>query len=272
MMVLYVLLAWLGVALVSWAYDRAVRAQVQRMAALPQIAAHLHGTHDVASAAGSLHGVAVRFHFDDRGLGSSVEHWTLIEAELPASYPLAIHVRPHGWTDRALRARGEMVDVKLGDAAFDAAFLVEAAPEDVARQLLDAGARGLLLSHRRAELDTVSDESKRVLRLALRGWLEDPGAALHAIEHVARIAAQVRAAYAETQPAQSAQLTGAPYRPQLDEPPPRDAAGEVAALDAQRTRRPDPSGLQRAVTSAATLLATGAALLALAAVVRWLQR
>jgi hypothetical protein len=226
---------------VAWAIAAASRRRERRNTALHQIAAHFAGDAQGAVASGRLHGIPVMFRFTTHGSGSNARPWTEIDVEVPASYPLAIHLRRHAWLDKGRIARGDMIDLQLGDPAFDEAFLVEAAPEDIARGLLDAGARSFLLAHGRIELDTVSEGDLRFLRFALQGWIEDVPAATLAIDHAVRFGARVREAYAAADSAVPVRVGGAPYRPALDAQPMRDASAarvaEVAALEALRAAR-----------------------------------
>ena len=64
-----------------------------------------------------------------------------------------------------------MVDVEIGDPAFDRAFLVEAAPAQIARILLDSSVRRLLASHHAVSLTTESPGGRSVVRLSVRTWL-----------------------------------------------------------------------------------------------------
>ena len=226
---------------IMWAVAASLRQAERRKTTLGQIAEHLRGSHDASTASGKSHGVAVTFRFESRGSGSNSESWTEIDVEVPRAYPLSLHVRHHGSSDRASIASGEMVDVQLGDAAFDEAFLVEAAPADVVRILLDHDARGLLAAHPRVELDTVDVGERRVLRLAILGWVEQTATATAAIGAVARIATRVREAFAAVDRTIAVQDKGAPYRPMLDDQPVRDAEAarshEVTAVEAIRTAR-----------------------------------
>ena len=247
----------------AWAIAAGGRQAEQRKTALGQIADHLRGSHDGSSASGESHGVAVTFRYATRGSGSSSESWTEIDAEVPRAYPLSIHVRRHAWRDRARIASGEMIDIQLGDAAFDDAFLVEAAPADVVRLLLDQAARSFLAAQPRVELDTVEVGGRRVLRLSLHGWIEQVPAATAAIAAAAQIGARVREAYAAVDRS-AVQEQGSPYRPMLDDQPARDAAAarshEVATVEAIRTARIESGKIVAGVVFATILFIMLAAL------------
>jgi hypothetical protein len=208
---------------------------------LSEIATVLGGTATASTAFGVRHGTTVRVELVTRGTGKSAEAWTVLEAVLPDGYPLALHIRRHHWLGVTRVARGGVVDLPLGDAAFDKAFLVEAAPEDIARGLLDTSARDFLRHFRRVELDTVAIADFKVLRLAIRGWIEDASAALVAIDFLVKLGVRVPDVYLAVDGAAPARIPGSPSPPQLDHRParavPAARAVEVAALEAMRARR-----------------------------------
>jgi hypothetical protein len=232
--------------MIRWSRDRA-----KLGAATARLGALLGGGHDLrggvwgaacGEAWGSALGAPTRVRFATRGHGTNDDavRWTEIDVELPR-YPLALYLRRHGWLDALQVARGAMVDLTLGDAAFDAAFLVEAAPADVARKLLDAKARAALASYDCVELTTEQAAAGPVLRLAIRGWLEDGDAALAAAQLAVTMVRRVRQAYAEVEDEAPLAAVGAPFRPALDDGPARRAAAdreaEVARLAGLRAAR-----------------------------------
>lgn len=226
---------------VAWAIAAAARRKQMRKSALSEIASYLGGHGSATRAFGVRHGVAVTFEFATRGSGSDRESWTEIDVVVPAAYPLAIHVRRHRWLDKRAITRGDMIDLQMGDVAFDEAFLVEAAPEDVARVLLDASARRFLSLYQRVELDTMVVKDRKVLRFAVHGWIEHVPTANVAIDFVAAIGARVRDAYADVDREAPVTMGGSPYRPEPERRSVRDASAarvaEVAALEANRARR-----------------------------------
>jgi hypothetical protein len=155
--------------------------------------------------------------------------------DLPGQYPLALLVRPHARGDAGKIARGEMVDIRIGDLAFDDAFLVEAAPADVAKLLLDGETRAWLASLPSPELSKPIDGVPQ-LRLVLPEWNEDPDEAERHFRGVARVASRVREAYATADAAIPTQQTGAPFREEID-----DEARQRAA----RQREDEVSRVQR---------------------------
>ncbi|HET7502123.1 MAG TPA: hypothetical protein VFK02_13995 [Kofleriaceae bacterium] len=213
----------------------------RRHVMLRQLATTLGGRHTQTSAYGHRGGADVRFEHTTRGAGKTKEYWTTIDVTVLAVYPLALHVRRHRWFERDGVARGGVVDLPLGDRPFDEAFLVEAAPEDIARVLLDAEVRDALMSYERVELDTVTIGNSKVLRLAIRGWIVDASSAGFAIDLIAGIGGRVQHAFATVDGAVPVRVVGSPYRPELEARPLRDVAAarfaEVAMLEERRARR-----------------------------------
>lgn len=84
----------------------AARAKASRLDKLEPIAEFLGGHHDGSSKAwGTGLGPKLTIHLTTRGAESRNYCWTEIEVELPAGYPLEIHLRRHGWDDDAAIAR-----------------------------------------------------------------------------------------------------------------------------------------------------------------------
>ena len=170
----------------------------------------------------SLSGVGVALRLTARGSGKQRQLWTEIDVALPPKYPLTMLVRRHTFRDDSKITRGEMVDIKLGDRAFDDAFLVEAAPADVMKNLLDEPVRRLLLlAFEAPTLETIPDEA--TLRFATHGWLRDPARAVEAMQTLASVGARVRRAYAAADEAIPARIEGGPFRETIDDAPKQDA-------------------------------------------------
>jgi hypothetical protein len=230
-------LALTSVGVAIWAAFAAVERKRQQQALLRQIATFLGGRHDATAAFGSREGAVVRFQLTTRGVGKSKEWWTEFDVVVPAAYPLAIHVRRHRWLDHARVARGGVVVLPLGDPQFDDAFLVEAAPEDIARKLLDAAVCSFLSALRRAELDTVAIGESKVLRLALQGRIDDFADATSTIDFLVGIAGRIRDVYAAIDGAVPVQVGGSPYRPQLGVVGPVHGVPAVRAVEVAPSRR-----------------------------------
>ena len=247
------------VAISAWS------AKEKRLKWLAAAADFLGGQHDHSNRAwGTKLGPTVTFELATRGAGSSAEHWTHIGVEISKKYPLAVHVRRHGKADHGQVARGEMVDVQVGDKAFDDAFLVEAAPADVVRVLLEADIRALLAAYPEIDLDTVDRaDGTRALVVGIRGWLEDPAEFAEPMRVMARLGSRVRAAYAAADAAvEQNTAPGDPYRPIVDDAPVRAAQSareaEVANVKGMRAERD-----ARAKTFATVLVAVVFAVIAL---------
>ena len=228
-------------ALAIWAFVYHSKQRAKRQTTLQELAKWLAGSSDTNSARGTLAGTPVTIAYVSRGSGSSRESWTEVDAELPAKYPLTLFIRPHAWRDAGKIERGEMVDVAVGDAAFDERFLVEAAPADVARMLFDDVTRRFLMDTKVYVTVTTETGAKPYIRLAVRKWLDTLSEATPAIEVATSLARRVRNAYAELEAKTAPQETGSPYRPVLDDRGAREAADarqrEVVDLDRIRAER-----------------------------------
>jgi hypothetical protein len=239
------LFSFLG--LLVWAAATSSAARQRRDDLLTLLAGELNGRRDSNTAYGTLGGSAVAYRFETYGAGSSSEYWMEVDVQIPHAYPLELHVRRHGRHDASLIARGDMIDVEIGDPAFDPLFLVEAAPSDVARILLDPEARGFLASRSSGQLDTlVREDGARVLRFAARGWTEDVAAAKTELAAIARLGTRIREAFALADQAHAPVDRGSPYRPEIDDSRAREAAAartkEIDELRAAQIRREVPSG------------------------------
>ncbi len=124
------------------------------------------------------------------GVGSrAVRTTALVEA---AGAPVELSLRPELAGERLDKALGMTVDVEVGDAAFDARFVVEAAPAEAARKVLPPAARGALLAF------PMDDESPRVRLgegMASVTWAREPDPALlqHALTALGAIVEEARA-------------------------------------------------------------------------------
>ena len=242
-MIAALLLVGLATAFIMALVRGARRRALERISKLQLIAAFLGGAHDETGKAwGEKLGPKTTLDLTTRGYGSSSENWTFVDVELPPAYPLVLNIRRHGSADHRAVARAAMVDVILGDKPFDDAFLVEAAPSDVVRELLDGPLRAYLLAHKEIDLTTVeADGGRRILRLAIRGWLEELEVARPALELAASVGARVRDAYAKVDEAVTRTDAGSPYRPVADERPAQEAQAtreaEVAFVHAVQAKR-----------------------------------
>ena len=105
---------------------------------------------------GPLRGLPVRYSFTSNQRQAMR---TLCCAELSIERPsFEMDLRPETRWGRQDVAHGRAIDLLLGDEAFDDSFLVEAAPAEIARALLDQEARTALLTFHPCRLTVLHDE------------------------------------------------------------------------------------------------------------------
>ena len=102
-----------------------------------------------------VRGVSVHWHLLGGGRGNPVHTICSVPLEQPPRFLMDLR-RQTGEELQQVRA-GRAIDVIVGDEAFDDAFIVEAAPSDVARKLLDAETRRRLLGLRPLRLGVVGN-------------------------------------------------------------------------------------------------------------------
>jgi hypothetical protein len=188
--------------------------------------------HQARRATGTIRGVATSIRLV-AAPGQQAHDETHVECRLPPGYPLSLHLRRQRTVDASRIGSGELADVEVGDRLFDAMFLVDGAPAEIVRRLLTPEARGFLLAHSGAVLETDAG----LLRLRLDGWVDAADGAA-AMECAAGMVARLRDATAEADAAIGGGVTGGPYRPVVDDAPLRDAraarADEVARAESRR--------------------------------------
>jgi len=201
----------LGVGVAIFAVTASVSNRSAMNERLFKLAKHLGG-HVTSSneIAGTSGGVPITYRLTTHGSGSNTEQWTEIRAALPDAYPLAIHMRRQGWLDRGRIERGVVIDAEVGDAAFDARFLIEAAPAAVIAKLLDAHTRQFLMKQGELTLETEDSHGKQLV-LSLYGWIEEPARADLVVDEVVRIVKRVREAF-EAVNVTKVEMTGSPFR------------------------------------------------------------
>ncbi len=190
---------------------------------------------------GPLRGLAVRYWFTSgkRRVQSTVCSATL-SIERP---PFEMDLRPETrWGVRDVE-HGRAIDLVLGDEAFDDSFLVEAAPADMARALIDRETRTALLSFHPCRLTVIGNELRftkmaplldelaevrRVLELCtgVRSRLESLPALLHEERLVLAREGASAAGYRGPSAREISALTTSP-----------GGVAELAALQRMRTRR-----------------------------------
>ena len=102
-----------------------------------------------------------------RGVDDLLPQRTEFRTETERS-DVVLEVRPDGWLERWFRARKLANDLSTGNAEFDVRFVVDAAPEEMAR-LLDSDLTDRLLALRPI---SIAVDSKTV-RLWKKGWMRD---------------------------------------------------------------------------------------------------
>ncbi|HEX7703180.1 MAG TPA: hypothetical protein VF403_20720 [Kofleriaceae bacterium] len=184
----------------------------ERKRVLDAIAAKVGGTRDTRK---SVHfdraGYHVRFERTKHYFEKKEKPATKITIELVASVPLVMFARRRR-RDRELKLLSSrspvpgMLDVvETGDSDFGKEFLVEGAPQNIVRELLDEATRAFLRRQQDVELAVMKGE----LVLVLQGWLDDPDAAAAATEVAVGLAERIRDAFRDPETA--------PYRPLVDD-------------------------------------------------------
>jgi hypothetical protein len=194
---------------------------------------------DESSVSGRRRDQAVTFRFTSRGSGKSRRPWTEIDVTVPPGQ-LSFALREQTGSELRLREKGLVVDVETGDELFDDAFIVEAAPADVARALLGEELRARLLAAR--PFAVVPRDG--VVRVEVPGHILMPGRAVALIELAARLAEGFRPAHVAADVAleAAAPRDGSPYRAEPGggeavRAAKRARLDEVAALFATQERR-----------------------------------
>ena len=229
-MALAVMIVGVAVVLVSgWVLIRVLstKAQERRQSMLDKIAASLENGETIlerSTVTGTRRGATIGYRFLDRGLGSDHKPFTEVDMAIPPDYPLTLRIE-RGRPSPEELARGHVLDLPIGDPAFDDKFIIEAAPSDIVRELLDAQTRDFLLANT-GELTT---PLPGVLRLAIPTWAEDPHDALVVIDACVHVGGRIRAAYAAANAAIPQGQTGSPYRPDVDDAPQRAAEAKRLA-------------------------------------------
>ena len=195
---------------------------------------------DRGTVAGSFDGRPVRCALTSRGDGSSAVSYT--EVSVGMSGPsIQLELRPQSLAETIDVRRGLAVDVTTGDAAFDRAFIVEGAPADAVRQVLeDTMLRASILALGKIEVT----QQPGTLIFARPGWVW--GAELITMADVAgTLAASLAAVGARTGPSHAGS-----YRSQPD----AGHGAELDALEEVRARRGRKMRTRSIVLLAAALL------------------
>ncbi len=161
------------------------RAQMRKtLEALGRLGIHLQFDEGTSLLTGTAYGRQVVCRNANRNPEGGAA-WRL---EVSMSVPLGMlvmHVRPVDVISRVLAPSA--VALELDDADFRKAYVVEAAPADVARRLLDAETRAFFLQLESARLSTVPDG----LHLEAPGRVDEPGGVEALLRGLARIAERI---------------------------------------------------------------------------------
>jgi hypothetical protein len=173
-------------------------------------AAGLEPEWDATGFVGSWRGLDFRYELTSGGRGK--QHATSFAIALPADLPpLEMELRPQTRIELVHLEHGRAIDVELGDDQFDDAFIVEVAPAELARELLEPRARSTLLGLSPCRV-TVSNGR---LVLQKNGYLEEPGEVKRVVEICTDLASRLgtmKARLAEKQLEASREDPSAGYR------------------------------------------------------------
>lgn len=188
-----------------------------------------------------VRGVPVRWDVLGGGRGSPVH--TICSVSLPQAPRFLLELRRQTGPELEQVRAGRAVDVVVGDQAFDDSFIVEAAPADVAKKLLDADARRMLLAMQPVRL-CVTKDRLWVDVIGLVGHVAIARSTLELVLAMARKIGELPRALAEERMAAEARETpGAAYRGATPESATAvelwspAAEKEIAALLLARRRR-----------------------------------
>ena len=226
-----------GVGAVVWVISAGIAGRARHRELLARLARALEGQATTNGVTSKRNGVAVAVRFVTRGSSSNMEWWTEVDAELPAGYPFTLGLRRHRRQDAEQIASGQMVDVQIGHADFDRVFLIEGAPDDVVKRVLEGPLLACLAREPEATLDTVRDGERILIRFATRRWLAEPAEVVDVVDAVASAPGRVRAATVEANQGIALAVTDDdPYRPMTSDAPLR-AAAEQRARDVERVEQ-----------------------------------
>jgi hypothetical protein len=125
----------------------------------------------------------VTFEMKTKTSGSMTLKWT--EARVPGGLSLLLSIRPSSPREERDKERGLAVDHELGNAPFDAAFIVEGAPERLVRELVDEEVQRGLLALRPDHVFS----SEGALTIQMPDWVEDAERAALLVRTAARLGA-----------------------------------------------------------------------------------
>jgi hypothetical protein len=176
------------------------------------------------SVSGRIGDIEVNYRLVTRGSGSSSESWTECEVKVDTEQ-LDIALRPESRGEKQWVAEGLAIDVVIGHEQFDAQFIVEAAPFELAKEALnDAQLRDALLGYHPIGVKPCEGG----LVFEKKGWLEEPEQVARFASTAVRFAQRMKlvVAAARERDQRDAALTG--YRGATAE---QSRAGEMSARE-----------------------------------------
>lgn len=115
--------------------------------------------------------------------GSHTSKWTIAEVPAPPGLCLILSIRQATRHEKLDAEAGLVVDVRLGDAPFDAAYVIEGAPEWMVHAIVDHQVRQNILSLQPWNVGT----TESTLGITLPDWIEDGERAALLVRTAARI-------------------------------------------------------------------------------------
>jgi hypothetical protein len=185
-------------------------------------------------------GLPVHVFLTIRSVGSTSTKWTVVgvrECDMPgANLQWHFAIRPTRPGDARDVSAGYLRDIVFGDEPFDRAFVVEAAPEDAVRALLDDDARRELVALAPLSLSSTKAHG---IEIECEGWTEPVDTLERIVRLVARLAASLGpAAHAAAEERRRAAMAKG-YRDVglTREAVQRERAADIRAFRDQRARR-----------------------------------
>ncbi len=182
-----------GIVQTSRRFDRGVE-QARALLTSPELA-------DRGTVKGKIgeHDVSIRM--TTRGGDSNAVAWTEIKVA-HREVPMKLALRPQTLAESAIVAMSKAVDVQIDDEAMDRAFVIDGAPADAVKRVLDdSGLRRELLALMPVEVEDIG----AALQIAKKGWVIDTklesmlGAIMTLTTRVEALASQPGAAYRDEQ-------------------------------------------------------------------------
>lgn len=190
---------------------------------------------------GTVDGAAITVRFLRESYGSITVEWTEIAVPYTPGTPRVMFgiFSGQSFHERDLRA-GLMRDLELGDRAFDGEFVVNAAPEDIVRELLDAPTRAQMLA------TPVSIRTEEHALLVHRtGWVDDLGALLALVEFTLGFVRRIEPAAEVSAKRQQSARVGYREHKTMDEIA-YERAADLAAMAGVEARRTEAKRLEAA--------------------------